>query len=282
MPGVEIFVVPSPLIFSRMKLFVLHYLQSKKFFNFWLRINHFSQICLNFYRGAAPVNSSGEHNIIKMIIGSCSSLESSTIVDCGANNGLYTDLVLKYSRKLPRVLLFEPTPDLFKLLSVKYSNASNVLLFSVALSNSIGESSFMVNNSRGQLNSLLDSSCSVYSKPEAGNVVSSIMVQTTILDRVCADLAIGSILLLKIDVEGAECLVLEGANSMILSRKIRYIQLEYSKHSLSLLSFQLLYEKYSEIYRFSLLCSDGLAPISGYSDSFESLQCAIFLMELKS
>lgn len=265
-----------------MKSVVLHFLQSKKFFYFWLRVNHFSQVCCNFYRGAAPVNSSGEYNIIKMIIDSCSSLESSTIVDCGANNGFYTDLVMRYSQNLPRVLLFEPTPDLFSFLSVKYSNASNVLLFSVALSNFIGESSFIINKSSSQLNSLLDSSCSIYSKPEDENVVSSIMVQTSILDRVCADLGIGSILLLKIDVEGAECLVLEGANSMILSRKIRYIQLEYSKHSLSLLTFQLLYEKYSEIYRFSLLCSDGLAPISGYSDSFESLQCAIFLMELKS
>lgn len=264
-----------------MKSIVLHFLQSNKFFYFWLSVNHFSQVCLNFYRGAAPVNSSGEHNIIKMIIGSCPSLESSTIVDCGANNGLYTDLVLKYSRKLPRVLLFEPTPELFKLLSAKYINTSNVLLFSVALSNSIGESSFIVNNSRSQLNSLLYSSSSVYSKPEAENLVSSIKVQTTILDRVCADLGIGSILLLKVDVEGAESLVLEGASSMILSRKIRYIQLEYSKHSLSLLSFQLLYAKYSEIYRFSLLCADGLVPILGYSDSFESIQCAIFLMELK-
>jgi len=141
---------------------------------------------------------------------------------------------------------------------------------------------FKVNAMHSQLNSLeLSTSSLSFSADNTSICGTSVFVKVQTLDQICSELNIDSILLLKIDVEGAESLVLEGADSLISSRNVKFIQVEYSRQSIVALPFFNLYMKYQHLYDFSILCSNGFYHIDAYSSAFEAIDCAIFFMELK-
>ena len=92
---------------------LLRLLQSRRLFPLWLKLNHYSCVFLNFYRGAAPVNLSGESYIIQYVSSSKRRHDSpAIIIDVGANRDEYSDLVLHYFDDTIKVFLFEPTHSL--------------------------------------------------------------------------------------------------------------------------------------------------------------------------
>jgi len=129
-------------------------------------------------------------------------------LDIGANIGVYT---YRLSRSAARVHAFEPNPRLFRILAA--SRLRNVSPHQVALSSRAGRSTFYVPvASFGELSgwgSLVPGHC-----PAALDEV-RIEVETATLDS----FQLTDVAFMKIDVEGHEVDVLEGAHDTIASSR---------------------------------------------------------------
>jgi FkbM family methyltransferase len=148
------------------------------------------------------------------------------IVDAGAHRG---ESALRYKTLFPTatVYSFEPFPESFAAFQKQTAKLANVHAFNVALSDRAGEVEFN-SNQYAATNSLLQTSPVVDSVWPGGLVDTKqqIRVQTTTIDRFCEEHAIPAIDILKLDVQGAEPLVLKGGERTIRSRKVRLVYTE--------------------------------------------------------
>jgi FkbM family methyltransferase len=126
-----------------------------------------------------------------------------TMLDVGANVGFHALTAALFYK---HVVAFEPTPETAARLehNVELSNFSNVRVERIALSNRDGDASFAVNPAHCGSNRLSDA---------RDNGATSIRVSLRRLDSMLDSL--GSVDLLKIDVEGHECEVIEGGRALL-------------------------------------------------------------------
>lgn len=131
----------------------------------------------------------------------------SNTLDVGCHKGEILDLFLEAA---PGGMHygFEPIPDLFFGLAAKYGSHPHCRIFDIALSNKKGEASFNYVVSNPSYSGLMKRK---YDRPNETDTL--ITVRTERLDEVLpADFQVNMI---KIDVEGGELLVLEGARETL-------------------------------------------------------------------
>lgn len=138
-------------------------------------------------------------------------LPGNAFIDVGANFGVYTLVASKLVGETGKVLAFEPTAESSVVLrqNVELNRFTNVRTFQVALTHTRGKAwlyhgSDPVGNSLGK-----DPLCG-----DEGE-----QVQTETLDNILAESHIGHVDAIKIDVEGAEELVLRGAIRCLTKHK---------------------------------------------------------------
>ncbi len=142
-------------------------------------------------------------------------------VDVGANIGQMTNLMAYRVGAQGKVFAFEPQPDIFEelrfnmnLLAHQAQRAANIVLHDYAVGDSNGESHLEWNQDFQSNRGLA----------RLGNTSKAgIAVQTVTLDKMFAG---QRITLLKIDVEGLEDKVLQGAESLLKDRRIQHIVYE--------------------------------------------------------
>lgn len=151
--------------------------------------------------------------------------ENLTIFDVGAYDGRSIESYKKvFSKSI--IFSFEPTPNVFKYLVRKYSHRNDVKLFNTALSSEIGEAEFHINNSL-LTNSLIESSKDEYTSSQISySTKEKITVKTNTIDNFCKTENIDKINILKIDVQGADIMVLKGAEKTLREKKIDLIFVE--------------------------------------------------------
>jgi FkbM family methyltransferase len=125
-----------------------------------------------------------------------------TLVDVGCHAGKFTDLALEIA-PTARHFGFEPLPDYAAKLVERYARHPNVIISDVALSDAEGEATFVHNVDIPSHSGLRERA---YPIPNTRR--ETITVRTRRLDDVLMDVPVAMI---KIDVEGAELLVLRGA-----------------------------------------------------------------------
>jgi FkbM family methyltransferase len=148
---------------------------------------------------------------------------ASHIVDVGANQGLYA-LPLSHQAKEGRVYAFEPDPKLFATLenNVQRNSAQNVILFNAAAASRPSKLFLRLGRfNRGDNRIVHDENASS----------ATIQVDAIPLDDAIADKNID---LLKIDVQGYEAEVLEGAQKLLQANQQLLIFLEFWPHGLRL------------------------------------------------
>lgn len=140
------------------------------------------------------------------------------VVDVGAHVGAFTT-GLDQLCGVRRALLCEANPDKAECLRQKFAGRS-FEIFEGAICDQVGEADFHI-ASFDAISSLLPI---MAADPNLAAIDTSrrstVKVKTATLDSLCVDIGFGSIDILKIDVQGAELLVLEGA-SVVLSRTAR-------------------------------------------------------------
>ena len=150
-----------------------------------------------------------------------------TVLDIGANFGLYSLMTAAYSRykKLNDVKIFSFEPN-----SVEYSkfernialnDYSEIKIFPLALSNKATTCPMVIPaNGMGVFGHLLEDPSNTREQDTVENV------ETIDLDSWCDRNGIEEIDLIKIDVEGHELKVLEGAKGLLANRAIKNLLME--------------------------------------------------------
>lgn len=134
----------------------------------------------------------------------------SNCIDIGCHKGEVMEIILKTAKNGTH-FGFEPIPALFSSIKQKYSG-TNVQIIDIALSNLKGESTFNHVISNPAYSGLVKRK---YDKKD--EIDQQITVKTDLLDNIIPSKL--KIDLIKIDVEGGELLVLEGAKKTIKNNK---------------------------------------------------------------
>ncbi|CAN5676510.1 FkbM family methyltransferase [soil metagenome] len=151
------------------------------------------------------------------------------VLDVGANLGYMTSIMSIQAGQQGSVLAFEPHPDLHDQLR-KHIEAwrqeaaiNNITLHKKAVSATTGEARLL--EPTGFAGNRAICKLSDAEKPEDQNTGSYFDVETITLDTLCLE-KYDSIELIKIDVEGAEMLVLSGADKLLSAHKIKNVIIE--------------------------------------------------------
>jgi len=148
-----------------------------------------------------------------------------TFVDVGANIGFYS---LEAARIVEngKVYAFEPIPTTYDILvkNIKVNNVKTIIPVNMAVSDQNGKTQFFWNKRRRGDASMF--------KNKLASKHDALEVDTTTLDSYFKE-AVGNmdVDFIKIDVEGAEALVIKGADSLLKSSKVK-ILLEFCPFNL--------------------------------------------------
>ena len=144
---------------------------------------------------------------------------SPVIVDVGYNRGAYTDAVFAMWPDA-QVIAFEPNPELNPL---KCHMEKNFLFLRDALSSSCKHEKLFVDPQKTNIASLHQEHLA-----EWGAIAQTqIELETKTLDVTMDEHRVDQIDLLKVDTEGHDLSVLQGAKSVIESGRVRFIQFEF-------------------------------------------------------
>lgn len=145
------------------------------------------------------------------------------VLDVGANSGIFGAFVKQMCPDV-RLYLFEPAPELAPVIERNLSRFGDYELVRRAVADASGRRMLYVNRHSQQTNSLLESSVAPLlvqsQRPE------EIEVDSMTLDDFVAERGLDSIDLLKVDIQGAEHLLLRGATSTL--RLTRFALFEIS------------------------------------------------------
>lgn len=141
------------------------------------------------------------------------------LVDVGANIGEFSLAALSVNPDVS-IVAFEPVPEAFRVLVERFNGNDHVHCRRVALGAAPAMTTIHVpksNDGRGSQRS------SLHRRQSHGDDVESIRVQIDCLDKQFSE----GIDFLKIDVEGHELAVLQGAQQLLRQQKISCLQFEY-------------------------------------------------------
>ena len=147
------------------------------------------------------------------------------IIDVGANSGLYSILYSKLVGTGGKVYAFEPDPDTFSILkeNLSLNNCNNVVSYNLALSNKPSRIE-MVSFSHQDLKLQSNDSFKYIREVEPDNLsADKSPINAFRLDDLEEFKSLPKIDYVKIDVEGAELLVLQGSVQTILKHKPVFI-----------------------------------------------------------
>src|ERR1700680_1690492 len=145
-----------------------------------------------------------------------------TFVDVGANVGYYTALAASLVGPKGRVIAFEPSPYAFERLRrmIDSNRLEHVTPVHAGLS-----------DRAGRLNLYLGvGSCNDTPTMVPHENATAVEVSVRMLDSVMEEMGVDQIDVIKIDVEGHEPKVLEGAQNLLRHRRVRAVLCEFNEH----------------------------------------------------
>jgi FkbM family methyltransferase len=152
--------------------------------------------------------------------------DSITFIDVGASVGHFTQN-LTQTYKIKRAILVEPLTQYIPLLKDKFT-PDHFEIINAALAETPGEADFYINDEFDSISSLLkidkDMDALVSLKISEPRVTK---VKTLTLDAIFNDLQLKKVDLIKIDVQGAEHLVLKGGAETLKNTRLVYTEFSF-------------------------------------------------------
>lgn len=209
----------------------------------------------------------GEYLIIKAFV-----KEGDIVFDAGAHVGEWSALALEHTKNQCKLHSFEPVPNFFEKLKKEVNGNAHCYQMALGEAEFDTTMNYYYQESEG-CSSLFDR------KVLSAIPVKKISIPVVNLDKFCKVHKIKHINFLKIDVEGAEWAVLQGADHLIASKKIDFLQFEYggtfpdANITLSQIYCYLTDRDYS-IFR---ITSDGLIHIPKWRNELENYHLCNYL-----
>lgn len=250
-------------------------LRFQNFFENLLRISH---IGMNVGTGG-DISSNGELNLIHYIRKKCLSNKSTIIFDVGANVGNYSQKIIENFKNINfHLYSFEPSKETFFELKKHLRNIQNLRLYNIGFGEENGIKTLYYDKKKSGLASMYNRRLLHFGIKM--KLQESIKVYT--IDDFCKGNRIRRIDFLKLDAEGHELSILNGAKKMIKDNAIRFIQFEFGGCNIDSRTyfqdfFYLLKKKYY-IYR---ILKDDFYRIDSYKEIYELFLTTNFLAEHK-
>lgn len=216
------------------------------------------------YHGGNNIKSSGEIYTIEYLLANhFYEQEKLCLFDVGANVGDYTSLLLeKTKNRFCEIHSFEPSNDSFEKLKFSYSSNSKVKLNRIALGNVETINTLYLPKPGAKKAS--------FYRSEENSTFSKEEVKQVSLDQYCYSNNITKIDLLKIDTEGNELFVLQGAKEMLQKKLISAIQFEFSEFNIaSRTYFRDFYTLLSKDFKLYRILPNGLKYLDNYKPPLE-------------
>lgn len=145
------------------------------------------------------------------------------VIDGGAHRGAFTDAFLQLHQP-ERMVLVEPLPPLAENLQKKYAGDPRLTVISGALSDTNGEAKFEINRSEASSSLLpIDPRNSKWFSRDLA-VARTVSVPTLTLPKLMAREKLSAVDLLKLDLQGAERLVLAGGAGVLDQVRVIYTE----------------------------------------------------------
>lgn len=180
-------------------------------------------IYLNLHESAAMVQRAmGAYEPAKHVLIRRHLRPGMTFVDVGANKGDFTLLAARLAGNSGTVISIEPEPENHSILqrSIELNDYANIRVLHVALSDRDGVANLLIGSTSG----------SHTLSPEF-NGLRTVSVPTKTLDGVVAEERLGTVDMIKIDVQGLELAVLRGASQTIGANHRIVLLLDLPKQS---------------------------------------------------
>ena len=150
-----------------------------------------------------------------------------TVLDVGASHGQFAT---KARTLFPEAMIysFEPIPSSYKILNKKFKADKNFKAFNIALGTTTGKTEFYQNNHVGSSSFLEISTLHIDAYPYTKNY-SKINITVDKLDNIIKAEELILNIILKIDVQGYEKKVLEGAEELLKNVQIIYTEVSFNE-----------------------------------------------------
>ena len=226
--------------------------------------------------GGNDFKTNGELNLLYQVKKKYSSDEPLTIFDVGANIGNYSKVLHEIFGERATIHSFEPSNNTFEHLKKTISGMNNIIPNNFGLSDDLGVSTLYTDDNTSGLASLYQRNLDHHHK--VMNQTEKVSLST--IDKYCTDNQINKIHFMKLDVEGHELKVLEGACQMVRDKKIDCIQFEFGGCNIdSRVFFRDLYFSLKDNYHIYRILKDGLIEISNYNERHEIFLYANYFAE---
>jgi FkbM family methyltransferase len=178
------------------------------------------RLCKSYIERVDGFSYNFEKNGEKWLLQQLARLPAKVIFDVGANTG---DWSRDVSRLIPQARIHAFEISQTNLAKLRKNASSAVVINDFGLSNAEGEIEFKQYDWNQTVNTILPNATF-----HDGNLASKVMkTRVTTGDLYCERNGIAGIDLLKIDVEGAESIVLFGFEQMLARKAVRAVQFEY-------------------------------------------------------
>jgi FkbM family methyltransferase len=226
------------------------------------------------YGGGQCVSDSGEIGALRFALNMSGKAGDFVVLDVGASCGLYVEAALRVADGRLRIFSFEPEDAPFEILRGRYESDPRVSLHKAAIGKHAGVAeSFLA----GQGESIASLCHQSDAQTEAKKV------RVTTVDQFCAENGIDRIQFLKIDTDGQEMEVLQGASRMIQEGRIDFIQFEFGDTFVHTpYHFVDVWDQLSSKYVIYRILRHGLAELKCYSHDLEIYKNANFLSVRRS
>ena len=188
---------------------------------------------------------------------------SGIIFDIGAHRG---DTVAAYAKYFNKSIIygFEPCPESYDKLKIRFEDNPRIRIIPKAVSNINGTTDFNVNiaSATNSLLPIVDQANKWTESASDLSLKNIVKVDVTKIDSFCNKENIKQIMILKMDIQGAELLALQGAEKMLSKKAIILLYLE--------LLFVPVYIGQAEYYQIcGLLSKFGYKLFSFYNSAFD-------------
>ena len=221
------------------------------------------------YGGGQSVSDSGEIGALRFALNMSGKAGDFVVFDVGAHDGAYVEAARRVVDSRLRAFSFEPQDVCFEILRARYESDPRVSLHKTAISNHVGAGELFYAE-QGESFASLSRQSDAQTKAQK--------VRVTTVDQFCDENGVGRIQFLKIDTEGQEMEVMQGASRMIEEGRIDFIQFEFGDTFLHTpYHFVDIWDHLSNRYAIYRILRHGLAELKLYSHDLEIYKNANFL-----